>query len=248
LGHILRQRALNGDFAAPLLPAAACIRATALGASEYSVQLSGQTSTITRPGRVLPRRSLPVLKPPLDLRQEPSPDEIAKAITTHFEAFDLTPAENEAALAFEFDLMPEYGAIRRLADGIVLAMAPRLKDGHPLYVMLDGDIAQTLGGIMRDEMKLDNDLAILDGLSLRDFDYIDLGKIRLPSYTVPVTVKSLLFQNDPRGPRRQERISFAPKAAAHSHSHSHSHGHGHHHHHGHTHSHSHTDDPTGTQD
>jgi ethanolamine utilization protein EutA len=105
---------------------------------------------------------------------------------------------------------------------------------------------------MRDEMKLDNDLAILDGLSLRDFDYIDLGKIRLPSFTVPVTVKSLLFQDDPRGPRRQERISFAPKAAhdhTHSHTHSHSHDHGHdHHHHGHAHGHSQTHEPSETQE
>ncbi len=94
-------------------------------------------------------------------------------------------------------------------------------------------------------MKLENDLAILDGLSLRDFDYIDLGKIRLPSFTVPVTVKSLLFQDDPRGPRRQERISFAPTAHGHDHSHhhhhdhehGHDHGHGRHHHHAHPHTH-----------
>jgi ethanolamine utilization protein EutA len=116
--------------------------------------------------------------------------------------------------------------------------------------MLDGDIAQTLGGIIRDEMKLDNDLAILDGLSLRDFDYIDLGKIRLPSFTVPVTVKSLLFQDDPRGPRRQERISFTAKAESHSHTHSHGHDHHHHHHHhhGHAHSHPHAHDPSETQE
>jgi ethanolamine utilization protein EutA len=34
---------------------------------------------------------------------------------------------------------------------------------------------------------------VIDGVSLWDFDYIDLGKVRLPSNTVPVTVKSLLF-------------------------------------------------------
>ena len=141
--------------------------------------------------------------------------------------------------------MPEYGAIRRLADGIVAAMRPRMEGGHPLYVMLDGDIAQTLGGILRDEMKVENELLVLDGLSLRDFDYIDLGKIRLPSYTVPVTVKSLLFQDDPRGPRRQERISFTPTARhgghdlrhdhGDAHDHTHTHEHGHHHHHSHRH-------------
>ncbi|MHA6344387.1 ethanolamine ammonia-lyase reactivating factor EutA [Roseivivax sp. CAU 1761] len=241
LGRLLRARLDAGDFGAPLREAAACIRATALGASEYSVQLSGQTSTITRPGKVLPRRSMQVLKPALDLTGEPTPDEIAEAIRHHFEAFDLAPATDEVALAFEFDRAPEYGAIRRLADGIASALRPRLDAGHPLHVMIDGDIAQTLGGILRDEIGLANDLLILDGIALRDFDYIDLGKVRLPSFTVPVTVKSLLFSEDPRGPRRQERIQFQP-AHGHSHPHGHHHHQGHDHHHGHGHGHGHAHD------
>ena len=67
LGAILRDRAKSGDLGAPVLEAGASIRATALGASEYSVQLSGQTSTVTAPGKLLPRRNLQVLKPALDL-------------------------------------------------------------------------------------------------------------------------------------------------------------------------------------
>lgn len=239
LGRALRARALAGDFGVPMLPAAACIRATALGASEYSVQLSGQTSTITAPGKVLPRRSMQVLKPDIDLTKKPSPEEISQAILHHFESFDLTPADNEVALAFEYDLAPEYGPIRALADGVELAMRPRLAQGHPLYLMVDGDIAQTLGAIFRKEIKLENELLLLDGLSLRDFDYIDLGKIRLPSFTVPVTVKSLLFSEDPRSGQKKERLHFADPAEvekqrrSHAHSHAHAHGHGHHHHHDH---------------
>src|SRR5918996_4717167 len=41
LGHAVRERLDAGRFPFPLLPAGECIRATALGASEYSVQLSG---------------------------------------------------------------------------------------------------------------------------------------------------------------------------------------------------------------
>ena len=55
---------------------------------------------------------------------------------------------------------------------------------------------------------------MLDGLNLRDFDYIDLGKIRLPSFTVPVTVKSLLFKDDPGGTRGEERVHFRDQDAA----------------------------------
>lgn len=227
LGAILRSRAEAGEFGAPMIAGGSAIRATALGASEYSVQLSGQTSTVTAPGRSLPRRNLQVLKPSIDLESGPSAAEIARAIAEHYEAFDLDRDREEVVLAFEFAGAPEYGRIRTLAEGIAAALAGRLAAGHGLYVMLDGDIAQTLGGILRDELSLANDLLVLDGISLRDFDYIDLGRIRLPSYTVPVTVKSLLFSDDPRGPRRRERIGFRPDAAR-GHG---DHGHGHHHHH-----------------
>ena len=64
LGHAMRKRLDAGALPWPLLPAGECIRATALGASEYSVQLSGNTSTITNPGALLPRRNLQVLQPP----------------------------------------------------------------------------------------------------------------------------------------------------------------------------------------
>ena len=52
LGLAIRRRVDSGALPWPLLPAGECIRATALGASEYSVQLSGNTSYITKPRRV----------------------------------------------------------------------------------------------------------------------------------------------------------------------------------------------------
>jgi ethanolamine utilization protein EutA len=108
--------------------------------------------------------------------------------------------------------------------------------------MLDGDIAQTLGAIMREEMGVASEVLVIDGVMLMDFDYIDLGKVRIPSFTVPVTIKSLVFSEDPRGPRAKEIIHHRAEDDhghdhAHGHSHSHSHGHGHSHHHGHDHKH-----------
>jgi len=245
LGQELR-RLLDADqFAGPLLPAGACIRATALGASEYSVQLSGQTSLITRPGAVLPRRNLQVVKPDLDLAADPSPAAIADAIRRQFVAFDLDPATAEACLALDWVLLPDYARVRRLADGIALAFAPRIAAGHPLHILIDGDIALTLGRILEREVKVGVDMLVIDGISLRNFDYIDLGRIRLPSMTVPVTIKSLLFADAPGGEaRRAERVHFrAP--AHHHHPHHHPHDHGHDHRHGHGHHHHHHDDDDG---
>jgi ethanolamine utilization protein EutA len=66
---------------------------------------------------------------------------------------------------------------------------------------------------------------VIDGISLRDFDYVDLGRVRMPSYTVPVTIKSLVFSEDPRGPRARGQ------GRSQGHGHTHKHGQGHHHHH-----------------
>jgi ethanolamine utilization protein EutA len=238
LGAAIRDLIDAGAFPAPLLPAGACIRATALGASEYSVQLSGQTSLITKPGTVLPRRNLQVVKPDLDLAADPSADVIAAAILAQFAAFDLDPATAEAALALEWKLLPEYARVRRLADGIAEALSGRIASGKPLHILIDGDIAQTLGGILRDEVKVGVEMLVIDGITLRNFDFIDLGRIRLPSLTVPVTIKSLLFSESPDSGAGQERIHFrAPKHHHHPHAHQHDHGHSHAHDHDHSHSH-----------
>jgi ethanolamine utilization protein EutA len=222
LGHAIRARLESGQFAAPLLPAGACIRATALGASEYSVQLSGQTSLITRPGALLPRRNMQVIKPEIDLSADPPAEGIAAAILAQLTAFDLDAARCEVALAFEWQVLPEYARLRRLAEGIATAMAGRIANGGPLHIMIDGDIAQTLGGILRDELHLACELLVIDGITLRNFDFIDLGRIRLPSLTVPVTIKSLLFQDDSAA---GERVHFRDPG----------HHHGDHHHHTHSH-------------
>jgi ethanolamine utilization protein EutA len=72
-------------------------------------------------------------------------------------------------------------------------MADRIAAGAPLYLLLEGDAAQSLGAIMREDLGLRNDLLVIDAISLRDFDYVDIGRVRLPSNTVPVTIKTLLF-------------------------------------------------------
>ena len=222
LGAAIRARADAGKFGAPMLPAGACIRATALGASEYSVQLSGQTSTITNPGKLLPRRNMQVVKPDLDLSVSMDRNEIADAIRSQYHAFDRDPRKDEVALAFEWRGPPEYQRIRALGDGIVTALSAYAETGAPIYIMIDGDVAQTLGAILRDECGLSNEILVIDGITLRNFDFIDLGKIRLPSFTVPVTIKSLLFKEDPRGPRRAERLHFrADQKPAHPHPHDH---------------------------
>jgi ethanolamine utilization protein EutA len=244
LGTAIAQRLAQGALPWPLLPAGECIRATAVGASEYSVQLSGNTIYISSPGDLLPRKNLQVLQPPYICREEIVPEELARAIHSHFTAFDLEEGASEVALAFRWAGAPAYQRIAAFAQGIVTGLPRTIATGKPLYLVLDGDIAQTLGAILREELKLENEILVIDGVTLWDLDYIDLGRIRLPSHTVPVTIKSLVFSEDPRHPNDpgnhdhehhkdgESHLYYHHHGNDHGHDHDHDHQHPHHHHHG----------------
>ncbi len=188
-----------------LLPAGECIRATAFGASEYSVQLSGNTVYISQPGELLPRRNLQVLQPPVKLDGEIVPEKVAAAVARHFAAFDLVEGESEVALAFRWRGEPAFERLSAFARAITLSLPGTLRQKKPLYLILDGDIANTLGAILKDDWHIESELLVIDGIALRDFDYIDLGRIRMPSHTVPVTIKSLVFSKDPRVPHEHRQ-------------------------------------------
>jgi len=205
LGMALAATIAAGGFPWPVLPAGECIRATALGASEHSVQVSGNTTYISSPGALLPRRNLQVLQPACVLADRIDPHEVARAIRDHFERFDLVEGEADVALAFRWRGAPAYERLAAFADGILRGLASSIAARRPLYVVIDGDVAQTIGRLLRDELGVASEILVIDGIALWDFDYVDLGRIRIPSNTVPVTIKSLVFGEDPRTVRFRRR-------------------------------------------
>ena len=217
-GRAIQARIAAGHFPFALLPAGECIRATALGASEYSVQLSGNTIYISSPGELLPRKNLQVIQPRLALGDAVEAAAVAAAVTRHLHSFDIVEGDAEVALAFRWRGAPAYQRLSALARGIVQALPRTIAAGKPVFLIFDADIAQTFGAILKGELGVTSDVLVLDGIQLWDFDYIDLGRVRMPSFTVPVTIKSLVFTADPRIPHKH---------------HHHHHGHAHHHHHGH---------------
>jgi ethanolamine utilization protein EutA len=225
LGRALRRKLDAGGLPWLLLPARECIRATAIGASEYSVQLTGNTIYISNHIALLPRRNLQVIKPPCDLTGSIDSESVARAIRAHLNLFELADGEREFALALQWRGEPSYERVAALARGIVAALARSIARQQPLYLILDSDLAQTLGGVLRDDLGVESEILVIDGIVLVDFNYIDLGRIRLPSHTVPVTVKSLVFNelaHDHSVPHEHGHV--------HGRGHSHGHGPGQHHH------------------
>src|SRR5512138_2132052 len=131
LGLAIRQRFDARRFPFPLLPPGECIRATAIGASEYSVQLSGNTIYLSNPGELLPRKNLQVLQPAVRLGDVVEAPAVADAIREHFERFDVVEGDTEVALAFRWRGAPSYVRLAALARGIVEALPRTIAAARP---------------------------------------------------------------------------------------------------------------------
>ena len=191
LAEALHAAAEQGRLPAQPVPLGEGIRATVLGASQFSVQLSGNTVHISDPS-VLPLRNLPVVYARLE-SANPDAAAVAQAIRNGFVRLDLTEGEHAAAVALPWRGEPHYANLRALADGIAQAMPRSLAAGFPLVIALDGDIGASLGGILTEELDVTAPLVAIDGLQLVELDYVDVGEVILPANVVPVVVKSLAF-------------------------------------------------------
>ena len=198
IGGALRSKIYENGFPYPVLPAGECIRATVIGASSYSLQVSGNTIHLSDPS-LLPRKNLQVLHPLCDLSGDIGSENIARAIHDHFTMFDIIEGEAEAALAFRWQGLPSYERVSSFARGIRQGLVGTIKQGRAIFIVLDGDIAQTLGILLKEEGNIESGILVIDGIILQDFDFIDIGRMLEPSHTVPVTVKSLVFGLDGKG-------------------------------------------------
>jgi ethanolamine utilization protein EutA len=212
LGKAIRQRLKTGELPWQLIKDSEGIRATVLGASEYSTQLSGNTGFISDPGSLLPRRNLQVVHPDFEFKETFESVELAEAIHRNMQAFDLIGTDSDIVLAFHWSGHPDYHRVRALADGIKAGIKERVARGKSLFVILDADIAMNLGTILRKDLGIDNEIMVIDGVALWNFDFIDIGKMREPSNTVPVMIKSLVFKDVTDDKHRFERISFKDEA------------------------------------
>ena len=75
------------------------------------------------------------------------------------------------------------------------AALPRtLASGLPLVLLIDGDIAMSLGRLIRIETAPGADVIAIDGVALKAFDYVDIGRRIELTNAVPIIIKSLLFR------------------------------------------------------
>jgi ethanolamine utilization protein EutA len=184
------------------------IRATVIGASQYSVQLSGSTVFVSDE-ELLPLRNVPVVRLLEDSPIELNPTSIVEAIVGAAVEMGLNDFAGPVAVAIPWNVTPRHTVIRSLAEALLAFHRSRDHAGLPLIVAIRGDIAATLGSILAEDLAAECGLVILDGLDLEPLDYVDLGEVREPSNVVPVIIKSLVFPGSgtPTGPVSQSEAT-----------------------------------------
>ena len=199
LGRRVRARANQlGGGNVPLRPAEVRIRATVIGASQYTVQVSGNTIYLSHPD-LLPLRNLQVVTPQFEQTEAIRSTELKQSVERALQRFDATDTERTVALALHWELGPSYPLIRTLAEGLVGAMKPHIDHGQPLVLVFDADIAKLMGNIIERELVPGAGIISIDGIDLKDFDFIDIGQELPDAKAVPVVIKSLIFRQSEHG-------------------------------------------------
>ena len=181
------------------------IRATVVGASQYTIQLSGSTIYVA-PLDAVPLRNVPVIAPALPARRRD--DRTGQSCGRDPNHAQAARSRRWRAAGCVVRVLAGFGNLP--AARCVLPRRGRrparvLSRGHPLVLAGDGDVGGLLGIHLREEMKIANPIVSIDGLELKEFDYIDIGAMLDSSGAVPVVIKSLIFPGSAPPTSRERR-------------------------------------------
>jgi ethanolamine utilization protein EutA len=163
------------------------IRATVIGASQYSTQLSGETIFLPDATR-LPLRNLRVFVVRVSW-EPPAADDAEKAVGRALEMLDPEVKGTPFALFFSSPPFLGYGVAQELARGIRAALLSIPKGDRPSLLVFE----QNIGRIVGEMLAPDFGIPCVDEISLCELDFIDVGEMVSGEGFVPVVVKSLAF-------------------------------------------------------
>lgn len=165
------------------------IRATVIGASQYTVQVSGSTIFV-HPASLLPVRNVAVVAPDFAFGDdELDAAQIGAVTRVALARLDLLDGERPVAICYRW----RGSATFRRLDAFTRGVAAIVSAGQPLILVGDGDIGGLVGIHVNEEAHLDLPVISVDGIDLKEFDFIDIGQILPSSGAVPVVIKSLVF-------------------------------------------------------
>ncbi len=169
------------------------IRATVIGAGNFSLQVSGSTTFLST-GLEYPLRNLPVVEPFI-LSRQPSSVDVKIAIERALSRFDLAEGVDPLILAFNNSVKPSYEILKEFAIGVIGALPNTVKNKTPIFMCFDADIGNSVGNVIKRETGIQNELLSIDEIKLKEGDFIDIGEPIIEDVVVPVVIKTLVFDS-----------------------------------------------------
>jgi ethanolamine utilization protein EutA len=168
------------------------IRATVVGAGSNSLELSGSTVTVSHPD-ILPLKNIPILK--LPARDEEDnyrhfSSRLAEGISWFREGED--GGYQTLAVAFVGPHNPSYDQVLALKDNLLAGLDNYLTHNDTLIIVIEADLAKSLGQALKSALPTKKIIS-LDGVTVENGDYIDIGQPVASGRVVPVVVKTLVF-------------------------------------------------------
>jgi ethanolamine utilization protein EutA len=192
----IRERA--GRWGPRIEPPNEGIRATVIGASQYTTQVSGSTIYVS-PLDVLPLRNVPVIAPTLPIDGELiDAGAVTRAIEVVLKRMELDAPDTPVAIFVPWRGSATFARLDAFCRGVGAALGGKLAAGRPLVLAGEGDVGGLIGIHFREELKFANPVVSIDGLELKAFDFIDIGAMLEGSGAVPVVIKSLVFPSSGR--------------------------------------------------
>ncbi len=186
---------LGNRVTVPVIDPGQRIRATVIGASQFSVQVSGRTIHLGGASE-LPVSNVPVVRLATPLTDGFDPAGAAAALAATARQHDVSLHE-PVALAIPWTGTVSYPPLAALAAAVAAVAGP----GDELLVLVvDADIGQALGALLVEEPGLERPLVVLDSIELASLDYLDVGPYldppALPSDQV-APVRLRIAQSEP---------------------------------------------------
>lgn len=161
------------------------MRATVIGAGNFSMEVSG--STIEYHDCQFPMKNIPVVRIAMPEHME--------IMGVHLKQLLAKRKQSPYAIAMEGLDYPKFAQIEQLAEQIVYGLEGYLKEDNPVILVLEKDIGKVLGQALRRRIGKEKVLLCVDNIYCTDGDYIDIGEPLGSGKAVPVIVKTLIFNS-----------------------------------------------------
>lgn len=162
------------------------IRATVIGAGNYSFEISG--STISHFNCKLPIRNIPCIK--INVKSSNDIESCTNNLSGKISKFDLNKS---VAISFDGYNTITFDDMIKLSKSIARECVNLINHDLPIIVLIDKDIGKAMGICLRKALPDNYPLLAIDCVNADDGDYLDIGESVGGGKAVPVAIKKLVF-------------------------------------------------------